>query len=128
MGQSGQAENIGLEHAAHGVEVGLFDGAVLAIARIVDQGPDAAVRLRHGRHRGPHRLLVGHIQSYGARPRRGQLGEALLASGGRVNRVAGLDQQVGTRATDAGRAAGDQDGIARLRHLVSLMRGADSGP
>jgi hypothetical protein len=45
-----EAEDVGLEHRAHHVFLSLFDGAVVAPARVVDQDVDAAEALLRRRH------------------------------------------------------------------------------
>jgi len=60
-----------VELAPHRGQIGLFDGAVLAVAGIVDQDAHGAVLGFDGRDRGAHRVLVGDVQRQDARPRLG---------------------------------------------------------
>ena len=73
--------------------VDLLDGAVLAVAGVVDEGADRAVRrLDLGDRRG-HRRLVGDVERRHVGAHGGEVGQRLGAAGGGPHGVALAEQR-----------------------------------
>ena len=108
LGELGQAEHIDLELAARLRNRDLFHRAVAAVASVVDQQIHRTeVRLNAAGH-----CLdlgrFGEIEGESAHPLGGEGLQALLATGGSHDAVAGLVQATGGGRTDARRRAGDE--------------------
>ena len=109
-GQLVQAEHVGLELGAQGRAGHVLEGAGLAIARVVDERAERAVRAREGFGRGGiDGSGIGEIQRDGFEPLRAQGVEIGGGARGGEDPPTGDAQRLGRGGADAGRAAGDQD-------------------
>ena len=116
-----EAEDVGLELAAHVVERHLLDRAVLRVAGVVHEHADGAFDLLD---RGDGRCIdASSVTSQGEHlaALRLEIGDRLEAAGGRVDVVPSLGEVLGRRAADAGRAAGDEDGLRDVVGMVGLL-------
>ena len=81
-----QAEDVRLELAPDLVHRHLLDGPGLAVAGVVDQHADRALRLLDRADGGLHRALVGHVERERLAALRLEVGDRLGPARGRVDR------------------------------------------
>jgi hypothetical protein len=108
--QPGETEEVRLELAPCVLERDALDRAAEAVARVVDEGADGALRVFDLLDRGPHRALVGDVQAEQAAPRLLEAGHRLEPARARVHRPPASREPLGGRAADPGGAARDEDG------------------
>ena len=102
LSESRGAEHVDFELAAGFFHRYVFDGAVGAVAGVVDQDVDAALLGEDPVDPGPHRLLVGDVHCQRADTGLGEVSHALDPPGRGVDGVAGLAQLLRGGLADAG--------------------------
>ena len=109
--QAHRAEHVDVELAARLVERHVLDGAVGAIAGVVDQDVDAAGLGDDLLDTGAHGVVVGDVHRQRPDAAARELLEALGAARGAVDGVAELVQLQGGDLADAGGGSGDEGGL-----------------
>ncbi len=115
LGRPGGCEDIDLELGVALVRGNVFEGAVGAVAGIVDQDVDAALFLDDAVE-GAGGGVVGDVQGERAYALRLQVAKALQAAGGSVRDVALAGEASGDIGADSGGGSGDPgDGLVQGR-------------
>jgi hypothetical protein len=115
-----QAEDVGVELGADALVGYGLDRAGLAVARVVDQHADGALRRLDRLDGGAARRLVGHVERERLTALHLEVGERLDAPRRRVDGPALLGEVRGGGGADAGGAAGDQH-RARVHRMRTVL-------
>jgi hypothetical protein len=106
-----EAEDVGLELAAHLVEGDALDRARLAVAGVVDQRADGSVLGLDRAYRLLHRGLVGDVERQQPAAPLLEVGDRLRPPRAGVDGMAALREVQRGGAADARRASGHEDGV-----------------
>jgi hypothetical protein len=112
-----QAEDIGLELTADALDRDGLDRPRLAVAGVVDEGPNRPIGRLDRVDAGLHRGLVGDVACERLAALGLQVLDRLRSAGGRIDLVPAPGQGPRRLVPDPRRATGDQDDLRLSSHL-----------